>query len=259
MSAISIRSVAKTYPNGVHALKGIDADIGEGSFTVVLGPSGAGKSTLLRTLNGLETPTSGEVRIDGERVDRNHMRRTRTKVGMVFQQFNLVDRLSVLTNVLTGRLGHRSCLGSLFYLFRKEDVAIARDALSRVGLVDKAWSRADRLSGGQRQRVGIARALAQQPRVILADEPVASLDPVSSEEVMVLLRDICTCDGITVVVNLHQVELARRFADRIIGMNDGSVVFDGAPGQLIPAALNTIYRRNGPDQEEPQDVALAHA
>ena len=259
MSTISIQSVSKRFPNGFEALKGIDAEIQSGSFTVVLGPSGAGKSTLLRLVNGLETTTTGEVRIGGDAVDGHKLRHIRSRVAMVFQQFNLVDRLSVVTNVLTGRLAHRSWVGSVFYLFRQEDMGIAREALSRVGLTDKAWNRADKLSGGQQQRVGIARALAQRPKVILADEPVASLDPVSSEEIMTLLREICDRDGITVVVNLHQVELARRFADRIIGMNSGKIVFDGSPEQLTQSVLRTIYQREGIEDDNSLDMALAYA
>jgi phosphonate transport system ATP-binding protein len=258
MSDISIQAVTKRFPNGFEALKGINVEIKPGSFTVILGPSGAGKSTLLRLMNGLETPTSGSLRIGGEVVNGKQLRRIRSKVAMVFQQFNLVDRLSVVTNVLTGRLAHRSWVGSLFYLFRHEDMGIAQEALSRVALTDKAWNRADKLSGGQQQRVGIARALAQHPKVILADEPVASLDPVSSEEIMTLLRDICDRDGITVVVNLHQVELARRFADRIIGMNSGRIVFDGSAQQMTATVLRTIYQREGIENDNSLDMALAY-
>lgn len=259
MSNISIQAVTKRFSNGFEALKGVNAEIKPGSFTVILGPSGAGKSTLLRLMNGLETPTDGSLRIGGEVVNGKQLRRIRSKVAMVFQQFNLVDRLSVVTNVLTGRLAHRSWLGSVFYLFRHEDMGIAQEALSRVALTDKAWNRADKLSGGQQQRVGIARALAQRPKVILADEPVASLDPVSSEEIMTLLRDICDRDGITVVVNLHQVELARRFADRIIGMNSGRIVFDGSPEQMTQTVLRTIYQREGIENDNSLDMALAYA
>ena len=259
MSNISIQSVSKRFPNGFEALKGVSADIAPGSFTVILGPSGAGKSTLLRLMNGLETPTSGTVRIAGEALEKANLRRMRSSVAMVFQQFNLVERLSVATNVLTGRLAHRSWFGSVFYLFRNEDMDITREALARVGLTDKAWSRADKLSGGQQQRVGIARALAQRPKVILADEPVASLDPVSSEEIMGLLREICDRDGITIVVNLHQVDLAKRFADRIIGINSGRVVFDGASAELSPQALRTIYQREGIEHDNSLDLALAYA
>ena len=259
MSTISIESVTKRFPNGFEALKGISTDIAAGSFTVILGPSGAGKSTLLRLLNGLETPTGGSVRIAGETLEKATLRKLRSSVAMVFQQFNLVERLSVVTNVLTGRLAHRSWVGSVFYLFRNEDMDIAQEALARVGLTDKAWSRADKLSGGQQQRVGIARALAQQPKVILADEPVASLDPVASEEIMGLLREICDRDGITVVVNLHQVDLARRFADRIIGMNSGKIVFDGSPEQMTQSVLRTIYQREGIEDDNSLDLALAYA
>lgn len=258
MSSIVIHQAVKRYANGFEALKGINTEIGSGSFTVILGPSGAGKSTLLRLMNGLETPTSGEVSINSETVRKSNLRRIRHSVSMVFQQFNLVDRLSVVTNVLTGRLAHRSWLGSVFYLFRQSDMQIAQQALERVGLLDKAWNRADKLSGGQQQRVGIARALAQQPKIILADEPVASLDPVASEEIMVLLREICTRDQITVVVNLHQVELAKRFADRIIGMNQGQIVFDGPPEQLTSLALQKIYHREGAEYENVH-AALANA
>ncbi|MHB0975350.1 MAG: phosphonate ABC transporter ATP-binding protein [Thiobacillus sp.] len=259
MSNISIQSVSKRFPNGFEALKGISADIAPGSFTIILGPSGAGKSTLLRLMNGLETPTGGSVCIAGEMLGKANLRKMRSRVAMVFQQFNLVERLSVATNVLTGRLAQRSWAGSVFYLFRNEDMDIAREALARVGLTDKAWSRADKLSGGQQQRVGIARALAQRPKVILADEPVASLDPVSSEEIMTLLREICERDGITVVVNLHQVDLAKRFADRIIGMNSGKIVFDGSPEQLTQPALRTIYQREGIEDDNSLDMALAYA
>jgi phosphonate transport system ATP-binding protein len=259
MSTISIESVTKRFPNGFEALKGISTEIAAGSFTVILGPSGAGKSTLLRLLNGLESPSSGSVQIAGETLDKGNLRKLHSSVAMVFQQFNLVERLSVVTNVLTGRLAHRSWAGSVFYLFRTEDMAVAQEALARVGLTDKAWSRADKLSGGQQQRVGIARALAQRPKVILADEPVASLDPVSSEEIMGLLREICDRDGITVVVNLHQVDLAKRFADRIIGMNSGRVVFDGPPAELSAQALRTIYQREGMEHDNNLDLALAYA
>lgn len=259
MSTISIESVTKRFPNGFEALKGISTEIAAGSFTVILGPSGAGKSTLLRLLNGLETPSGGSISIAGETLGKGNLRKLRSSVAMVFQQFNLVERLSVVTNVLTGRLAHRSWVGSVFYLFRTEDMDIAQQALARVGLTDKAWSRADKLSGGQQQRVGIARALAQRPKVILADEPVASLDPVSSEEIMGLLREIRDRDGITVVVNLHQVDLARRFADRIIGMNSGRVVFDGPPEALTPQALRTIYQREGVEHDSSLDLALAYA
>jgi phosphonate transport system ATP-binding protein len=192
-------------------------------------------------------------------VSRGSLRAVRGEVGMVFQHFNLVDRLSVMSNVLVGRLKHRSWLGSLFYLFRRSDMEIAREVLERVGLMEQCWQRTDRLSGGQQQRVGIARALAQQPKFILADEPVASLDPVTSEEIMQLLREICRRDGITLLVNLHQVDLAKRFADRIIGLNAGRVVFDGTPAQLDRTAMIRIYQREGVAHDEQLESVLAYA
>lgn len=258
MSSILIQDAVKRYPNGFEALKGINTQIESGSFTVILGPSGAGKSTLLRLMNGLEIPTEGQVIINQDVISPKNLRQIRHHVAMVFQQFNLVDRLSVVTNVLTGRLAHRSWFASVFYLFRQSDMKIAEQALQRVGLVDKAWNRADKLSGGQQQRVGIARALAQQPNIILADEPVASLDPISSEEIMQLLREICTKDNITVVVNLHQVDLARRFADRVIGMNQGQIVFDGKPEELDSLTLQKIYHKEGAEHEN-FNAALANA
>ncbi|TQV63903.1 MAG: phosphonate ABC transporter ATP-binding protein [Halothiobacillaceae bacterium] len=262
MSAIVIDKVEKTYANGTRAVHGISLNIEPGQFTVILGPSGAGKSTLLRMMNGLETPSAGSVTINGTLLERKTLRQVRRTVGMVFQQFNLVGRLNVMTNVLTGRLAYRSWLGSVLHLFRDKDLVIGHEALARVGLTDKAWVRADQLSGGQQQRVGIARALAQKPRVILADEPVASLDPLASEEVLDLLKGICQNDGISVVANLHQVEYSRRYADRIIGINAGRVVFDGPPDALTDEVVEALYRRpTSPEEKshEPAALALAHA
>ena len=243
MSAIVMNHVVKTYPNGTSAVKGISLTIEPGSFTVILGPSGAGKSTLLRMMNGLETPTTGTVHIHNTLLTRKTLRTVRRNVGMVFQQFNLVGRLNVMTNVLTGRLAYRSWLGSMLHLFRAEDFEIAHEALARVDLSEKAWIRADQLSGGQQQRVGIARALAQKPSIILADEPVASLDPLTSAEVLDLLKSICKNDNIAVVANLHQVEYTRQYADRVIGINAGQVIFDGPPSELTDEVLEALYRR----------------
>jgi phosphonate transport system ATP-binding protein len=244
VSLIRIVELNKTFGNGIKALQSVSLEIEAGSFVVVLGPSGAGKSTLLRCINRLEIPGSGTVSVAGEELNAANVRRVRSQVGMVFQQFNLVGRLNVMTNVLTGRLSHLSVfegIASLGYLFGKTDCQIAREALERVGLAARAWDRADRLSGGEQQRVGIARALAQRPRVMLADEPVASLDPVTGDGIMNLLKEICVTDKLTVIVNLHQVSLARRFADRIVGMNSGRIVFDGSPRDLNSDALKTIY------------------
>lgn len=262
MARIELSQVSKCYANGLLALHPSTLAIEPGQFVTVMGPSGAGKSTLIRTINGLEPVSAGEVRVGGELLTKGNARAIRARVGMVFQQFNLVDRLSVMTNVLTGRLAHRSWVGSVFYLFRQEDLSIAHEALARVGLTSKAWERADKLSGGQQQRVGIARALAQRPHVILADEPVASLDPVTALEIMSLLKEINQRDGITVVVNLHQVDLIRRYADRVIGMNAGRVVFDGTPDNLCSNTLERIYQREQagePRQEAVRELAMANA
>lgn len=253
MSLIQIEQVSKRYSNNFLALHPTTLTIDPCCFTVILGPSGAGKSTLLRTINGLEQPSTGKITVDGRQLTTANIQRSRAKIGMVFQQFNLVGRLNVMTNVLTGCLYHRPWYTSLLYLFTKKDYELAHWALDRVGLTDKAWERADKLSGGQQQRVGIARALAQRPQVILADEPVASLDPVTSEEIMELLLEICRNEQIAVVASLHQVNLAMRYADRIIGLNQGQVVFDDTPKALTSDMLQTVYQRE--DENFPMEMA----
>jgi len=260
MPYIRINNIDKIYSNGFHALKNLSLDIKQGSFTVVLGPSGAGKSTMLRVINGLETYSSGSVRVADLEVNEKNLCSVREKVAMVFQHFNLVNRLSVMTNVLTGRLAKRHPLLSLLYLFPKEDYAIAEKALARVGLAERVWHRADKLSGGQQQRVGIARALAQEPSAIIADEPVASLDPVTSKEILNLLRDICHEMDITIVASLHQMDFAREYADRIIGMNDGRVVFDGTPDELTRVEEARIYQNVSVEiSDDVETLALAYA
>ncbi len=232
---LKLKEVSKTYGNGTKALSGIDIEIKEGGFVVILGPSGAGKSTLLRCINRLVEPTTGKIFLNGEEItslDKKRLRKIRQKIGMIFQQFNLIRRLSVLQNVLCGRLGYVSTFRSLFYSFPKEDVQLALECLGRVGLKDFAAKRADTLSGGQQQRVAIARVLAQRPKIILADEPVASLDPRTARMIMDLLKKINREEKITVIVNLHVVELAKEYADRIIGLAKGKVIFDGAPSSL---------------------------
>jgi phosphonate transport system ATP-binding protein len=219
---------------------------------VVLGPSGAGKSTLLRCVNRLVQPSSGEVRIAGEPPAGGGaaLRRLRSQVGMIFQDHNLVPRLSVLKNVLTGRLARMPAWMSLLQLFRDEDLRIALDCLKRVELHDRAWSRADRLSGGQQQRVGIARALAQEPRAILADEPVASLDPKTARVVLNDLKRASRELGIAVLCNLHQVGYAMEFADRIVGIHAGRMVFEGRPDNLDQQGLARIYPGLHDEQDE---------
>lgn len=241
---LSVTDVEVTYPNGVRALAETRTSFERGKFIVLLGTSGAGKSTLLRCLNGLVRPTKGDVSLDdhgsifhNSRALREHRRRT----GMVFQQHHLIGRLTALQNVLTGRLASHSTLRTLLPLPRS-DRMIALEALERVGLADRALHRADQLSGGQQQRVGIARAITQRPEIILADEPVASLDPETSVKVLSDLHRICREDGITAIVSLHQLELARQFADRIIGLANGHIVFEGTSAELGPAVLDKIYK-----------------
>lgn len=241
---IEFEHVSKTYPDGTQGLRDISLYIGEGEFVALIGKSGAGKSTLLRAVNGLNTLSSGEIRIAGESVTRARgraLRHLRSRVGMIFQSFNLVGVSTVQRNVIAGRLAHHPAWRGFFGLFPKSDYALVFDALTRVGLETKLHSRADQLSGGQQQRVAIARALVQEPQVLLADEPVASLDPVSTDRVMGDLRNIGEQLGITVVMSLHSVPLARSYATRIIGLRDGEVVFDGTPAEASDERLREIY------------------
>jgi len=246
---LTVTDVEVTYPNGVRALARTNCSFERGKFIVLLGTSGAGKSTLLRCLNGLVRPTKGDVGVEGRgsifrngRALREHRRRT----GMVFQQHHLIGRLTALGNVLTGRLSAHGTIRTLLPLPRTERM-IALEALERVGLADRALHRADQLSGGQQQRVGIARAIAQRPEIILADEPVASLDPETSVKVLRDLHRICREDGITTIVSLHQLELARQFADEIIGLANGHIVFEGAATELGSAVLDKIYKVRQPE------------
>ena len=242
---ISVRGLSKTYSGGVRALNNVNIDVAPGEFLVILGPSGAGKSTLLRCINRLVEPSEGQVFHDGAEITghRGDLRAIRRQFGMVFQQFNLVKRLSVLVNVLAGRLGYRSVLRSLFYSFPEADKRIAIECLARVNMEHKAFQRADTLSGGEQQRVAIARALAQQPTVILADEPVASLDPKIARQVLGYLRQVAQELGITVLCNLHQVDYAKEFSERVVGMSRGSVVFEGPSSELTDDILHRIYYR----------------
>lgn len=243
---INFDQVEVIYPNGFQALKGVSLEIPKGQFVVIVGLSGAGKSTLIRTVNSLVVPARGDVRIEGRSISQargTELRQMRTGIGMIFQTFNLVKRTTVLRNVLSGRLGQVHPASSLLGIFSRSDIALAHDCLRRVGIAEKAFVRADALSGGQQQRVGIARALAQQPAIMLADEPVASLDPPTSHAVMSDLKRISYEDGITTLVNLHFIDMARDYADRIIGMRDGLVVFDGSPAEASNAVFENIYGR----------------
>lgn len=231
-----------SYPGGTRALLPCSLRFQPGAFTVLLGASGAGKSTLLRCLNGLVSPTGGRVTAQGigDLGTRRNLQAHRRRTGMIFQQHQLIGRCSVLSNVLMGRLGYHSSLRTLLPPARSEK-AMALEAIERVGLIDYALRRADQLSGGQQQRVGIARAMVQQPALVLADEPVASLDPATADRVLSLLHGICKSDGITAIVSLHQLEFARRYADRIIALAQGAVVFDGPPVRLGQSEVTKIY------------------
>ena len=239
-------NVSKTYPNGVKGLSHINLTINDGEFVSIIGLSGAGKSTLLRSVNRLNDVTEGEITIDGvslTKAGKKELRRIRRRIGMISQQFNLVKRSTVQKNVLSGRLGYYSTWKSILGLFSKEDYERTKDALERVDLQDKLHSRCDELSGGQQQRVSIARTLVQQADIILADEPVASLDPVTTQKIMKDLQNINTTLGKTVIVNIHYVELARSFSTRIIALKAGEIVFDGAPEELTDERLIAIYGR----------------
>jgi phosphonate transport system ATP-binding protein len=241
---LHVKDLRKEYADGTVALKNVSFDVGPGEFVVIIGPSGAGKSTLLRCINRLVTPTDGKIEFKGLNVNKaNHrqVRRVRREIGMVFQGFNLIQRVSVLNNVLNGRLGYMNTFRGAIGWYTRDDVEEALNILDRVGLGDQVYKRADELSGGQMQRVGISRALAQHPELILADEPIASLDPASSENIMDYMYKICREDGITSLVNLHQVEVAKKYATRIIGIHKGEVVFDGSPSKLSSGVVEHIY------------------
>lgn len=239
---IEVKGLEKSYGSRT-VLQRISLSVQSGEFLVVLGPSGAGKSTLLRCINGLVQADAGLIQIDGRTVNfKDAGRREAARpIAMIFQHHNLVRRLSVLKNVLVGRMAGRSNLLSLLQLFRNDDVEIAYDCLRQVELESKARMRADQLSGGEQQRAGIARALAQKPAVILADEPVASLDPKNSRVVLGFLKKICKELGIAVICNLHQVDYALEFAERIVGLSDGHIVFDDTPERLTLEVVQSIY------------------
>jgi len=242
---IHIRGLRKAFPPDQMALDGVDLDIGAGEFVMVIGQSGAGKTTMLRCLNRLEEPSAGEIVLNGSHITGatpEALRGLRRQIGMIFQQFNLVKRACVMENVLAGRLGHVPTLFSLLGQFPEADLAIARESLRLVGLEEFADRRADTLSGGEQQRVAIARALAQEPKVILADEPTASLDPKLTESIMEILTRINVERGLTLVVSQHRLETALAYGTRIVGLRQGRVIFDGPPSALTPETVEAIYQ-----------------
>ena len=243
---IKFENVSVTYPGGVKALDNVSLEINEGDFLIIVGMSGDGKSTLLRTVNNLVKPTEGEVFVDSRNVtkaNKKELKKIRSDIGMIFQTFNLVNRSSVLKNVLTGRLSQVSTLRSILGLWPNEDKQIAFESLNQVEILEKAYVRGSNLSGGQQQRVGIARALAQKPKVMLADEPVASLDPITSRVVMKYLKEINQELGITTIVNLHFLDLAKEFGERLIGLKDGKLVYDGKVEDVSDEDFENIYGR----------------
>lgn len=244
---LKVQNLTKVYEGGVQALTDVSFEVPKGQFLAVIGLSGSGKSTLLRCINRLVEPTSGKIiwnDMDITAATEEEMRFVRRKIGMVFQHFNLVSRSSVLTNVLAGRLGYVNPFWSLINKFPKSDLEKAAHELGRVSIADKAKNRADELSGGQQQRVGIARAMMQDPDMILADEPVASLDPVLAHSIMTYLEQINQQEGVTVLCSLHFLDLVHRYADRVIALNEGRLVFDGLPKEIDDQKFKDIYGRD---------------
>ena len=241
---IEVNHLSKVFPDGTHALDDVNVSIPDGDFVAVIGLSGAGKSTFLRCLNRLVDPSAGTIHVGGRDVARlrgRGLQRYRRTVGFIFQQFNLVTRLSVLDNVLSGRLGYHPTWRGMLALYSDADIELAQAAIREVGLAGKEDTRVDQLSGGQQQRVAIARAMTQEPELILADEPMASLDPRLSDVILGLLRNYNDSRGVTVLVNIHVIELAKRYARRVIAFNQGRLVFDGPVSELDTKLESTIY------------------
>lgn len=241
---LEIRNLTKVYDDGTRALDNVSFTVEDGEFLVIIGLSGSGKSTLLRCINRLIQPTSGRVIWDGVDITAARpaeLRRIRRQIGMIFQHFNLVKRSSVLTNVLSGRLGYANTLMSVLHRWPRHDVAMAMEKLELVGIADKARNRADELSGGQQQRVGIARALMQEPKLVLADEPVASLDPATSHSILKYIEQLNREQGVTVLASLHFLSLAREYGTRIIALKAGRLIFDGSPAEIDEQRFREIY------------------
>ncbi|ALC83841.1 MULTISPECIES: phosphonate ABC transporter ATP-binding protein [Bacillus] len=241
---LQLKKIEKQYGKETKALSNVSFSVKEGEFVSIIGPSGAGKSTLLRCINRMIDASGGEVHFDDVEMmslGKRNLRKVRTKIGMIFQHYNLVNRLSVIENVLHGRLGYKSMMAGMLGLYSKEEKMEAVKILNILGLEDQIYKRCDQLSGGQKQRVGIARALIQNPKLLLCDEPIASLDPNASRVIMDHLKNISTSMGITVLVNLHQVDVALNYADRVIGVSKGQVVYNGSPEDMTKEKIHEIY------------------
>lgn len=250
---IEFKNVTKVYPNGFKGLDDINLSIEQGEFVGIIGLSGAGKSTLLRTINRMHDITDGQLIVDGKEVKTlkgKALRKFRRKIGMVFQSFNLVSRTTVIRNVLTANVPEMSFFRSFFGIYTKEEKVAALEALDKVGILDKAYIRADQLSGGQQQRVALARTLAQNPEIILADEPVAALDPVTAKQVMDDFKKINKDMNISILINIHHVELALEYTDRIIGIRAGKIVYDGPSSEVTEEVLDMIYAGKAPEEEQ---------
>ena len=241
---LEIKQLIKKYKTGDLAINGVDLTVEKGQVMALIGPSGAGKSTLIRCVNRLENPTSGEIWLKDENIVKmrsGKLRRARRNMGMIFQEYALVERLTVMENVLSGRLGYVGFWRSFLRKFPQSDISAAFNLLKKVGLDTMANKRADELSGGQRQRVGIARALIQNPDILLVDEPTASLDPKTSRQIMRLITELCEENQLAAIINIHDVALAQMYAERIVGLREGSIVYDGHPDDLKPDVLSEIY------------------
>ena len=249
---ISFQNVGKTYPNGTKALSEVSLNIEQGEFIAIIGLSGAGKSTLIRLVNKMIPLTEGTLNVDGVDVGSlkgTSLRKYRRNIGMVFQSFNLINRTTVLNNVLAARVPDLGFLRSLLGLYSKHDKLLGLESLHKVGILEKAYTRVDQLSGGQQQRVALARTLTQKPKIILADEPVASLDPITANQIMKDFRRINDQENITIIVNMHHVDLALKYAKRVIGINKGKIVFDGPSSNITEAILKDIYGRDINDED----------
>lgn len=244
MEMLKASNIHKEYKGGTKALSDISFSIKGGEFISIIGPSGAGKSTLLRCINKMVNVTEGELifnNMNVRNIKKKELRSLRTQIGMIFQHYNLVNRLSVVENVLHGRLGYKNTIQGIMGIYTEDEKEEAFKILKKLGLEEQAYKRCDQLSGGQKQRVGIARALIQNPKLILCDEPIASLDPNSSKTIMDYLKNINKTTGITVILNLHQVDVAVRYSDRIIGINNGKIIYDGKPEDLTEEIIHKIY------------------